>query len=177
MRRKGLSLIEVLVAVAIVAFSLTPLLSLQSGEVASLTLLKEELLIGNLIDDLTELLADAPNSPAITSLLKKEGEKFTFTLPKKISIRALRYPNLATGVLEPQFDSLYNKRIAAFAPQVKATIKPNFNGQTHLNHLELTISWQSQKGGVKSRQVSRLFYGAVLQGPLAGVAVSFGATN
>ena len=177
MRHKGLTLVEVIVAVAIVAFSLTPLLSLQSGEVASLTLLKEELLIGNLIDDITELLADAPNSPPVSSLLKKEGNKFTFSLPKNISIRALRYPNLASGVLEPQFDSLYNRRIAAFRPKVKALITPNFNGQAHLNHLTLTISWQSPKRGVKSRRVSRLFYGALLPGPMAGAAVSFGATN
>ena len=176
-KKRGLSLVEVLVALAIVAFCLTPLLSLQSGEVASLNLLKEELLIGNLLDDITELLADAPNSLPISSLLKKEGDVFTFALPKNISIRALRYPNLATGAMEPAFENLYNRRIKGVDPNVKATICPDFNGQSHLNHLTLVISWKSRRGTVKSRKISRLFYGAIIEGPAAGATIPFGATN
>ena len=199
-RNKGLSLIEVLVAVAVVAFCLTPLLTVQSGEVRSLSLLKEELLIGNFLDDITDLLADAPNSPQISSLFRDEKpatsaatsatsaatstsspasppKKLTLQLPEGVSLRALRYPNLATGAFEPKFDKTYNDVINKYAPKLTASLELNVNNQAHLNRLHVELSWRSQNGSVKKRALSRLLYGAVISGPAAGACIPFRATN
>lgn len=190
-RKKALTLVEVLVATAVLAFAFLPLITLQGGEARRLRMLQEDLLVKNLMYDCVNTLADIQNTPQLLQYLKEDPEgglsstghrDLVLCLPEDMHARLLRYPNLFKGWIEPEFEKEFLKGYVLIRPEITARVKRCIGGQDpdfvskgntskveYLNRLIVEFQWTSFSGTRKTRRAERLLYGTLENGRIQGV--------
>jgi len=167
------NIVEVLLALVIVVVALLPLLTAQSSEVHSLRLVRRELFVGGMADDLLEMVADGPNDPLVAAMLSEAEGRLVLTPPPGATPRQLRYPHLLSGVLEPEFERTWNEAWQRYDPKLSAHIERDVGGTPGLCRATVTVDYRDDDGRRRVERATRLFFGVVTVGPSGGTCVPF----